>query len=126
MTVPQTAFPEFRISELARLVLKLERFDVPGAFEEIGRFLHDVRQKALYGKVEIWGRENCDEDWENQDIIPRTEILKTYWRNHKINEFEFATKNGRTITVHEDGTYDLIYSDLAISLDQARKVWPIQ
>jgi hypothetical protein len=120
--IPQ---PDMKLSDFVRDRLGIASFTAPDPEGRIGRFLFDVRQKALLQMITVWGRPDSDEGWDDLQIIPLSEIAGDYWKNFKINEYEFKIK-GRSVTTPDGNEYDKTYSDLHISREQVETVWPTQ
>lgn len=116
--------PELKIADLVRAILNLEKFDMPDPEGRIGRTLFQIRQKAIYGNIAVWGRIDSAPEWDDLEIIPRTKIRQEFWETQKINEYEFVMRDGRSITVSDGKHYEQSYSDLAVSRRDARKAWP--
>lgn len=117
--------PEYQISVLLMKVLRITMFDGPDPSGALPKLLRQIRQEVIYGRIDIWGRVNCDEEFDELELSPRVHIPKEFWAYNKIDEYKLILNNGRIITKLDSGhSTDITYSDLAVSRDQARRVWP--
>lgn len=117
-------YPDLKLAGLARSHLGITNFSDPDPDGRVGRFLHRVREAALHKRIQIWGRKDCDEEWEDLDIVPRDEIPAKNWSGCKISEYEFQTNDGRAVTA-QDGDRDWeYYADLHVYRQQAKKIFP--
>ena len=89
----------------------------------VGALFSDIRQRAVLGTIQVWGRENCP---IGQRHTPITLIPEAHWKVAQIDAVEFLsdaeTRRSRTeATRFTDQTY---YSDLHLNHRQIDEAWP--
>jgi hypothetical protein len=91
--------------------------------EAVGALFSDIRQRAVLGTIQVWGRENCP---IGQRHTPITLIPEAHWKVAQIDVEEFLsdaeTRRSRTEASRlVDRTY---YSDLHLNHRQIEEAWP--
>ena len=94
----------------------------------VGKALLALREKALQGRIKIWGRLNVRVS--DHELYPIREIDQNYWDGHEFDYMKWLS-NPLGVTTPEN-PYGVapeealkVYTDLWLSRAQIDKIWPM-
>jgi hypothetical protein len=122
--------PDITLKDVLVRITGSDSLKGEGVPKRIGDALLALREKALHGRIKVWGRLGVRTT--DSETYPRREIEQNYWSEYEIpymktisndflgeTEFEYPSRMAKGETLK-------IYTDLWFSRAQIDKIWPLR